>query len=120
MVPLVGAFSVDAAQHCTQPPLHATRLLYVLGNVCNAGAMTRDVDPLVQAADKAAELQKQADEAKRELVRLIEHELARGVPKTIVGRRIGVHHETVRRWLKAAGSPYVASRPRQTPARRSP
>ncbi len=80
--------------------------------------MTRDVDPLVTAANRVAELQKQVDEAQSDLVRLIEAELERGVPKTIVGRRIGVHHETVRRWLKAAGSPYVASRPR--PARRSP
>lgn len=118
MTPLVRAFSVDKVQHCTHPQPYATHLLNVSRNVCNAGPMTRDADPLVIAAKKVADLQKQVDGAQRELVRLIEHELERGVPKTIVGRRIGVHHETVRRWLKAEGSPYVASRPR--PARRSP
>ena len=79
--------------------------------------MTRDADPLVIAANKVADLQKQVDDAQRELVRLIEHELERGVTKRAIGRRLSVHSETVRRWLKAEGSPYAASRPQ--PARRS-
>ena len=87
MVPLVGAFFVDEGQHCTHPQPHATHLLNVSRNVCNAGPMTRDTDPLVVAANKVADLQKQVDDAQRELVRLIEHELERGVPSTPCKRR---------------------------------
>lgn len=62
--------------------------------------MTPDEDPLVPAVRRYRELERAADQAKSELIDLVRAEAARGVPRTVIGQRLGMHTETVRRWLK--------------------
>lgn len=74
--------------------------------------MTRGNDPLAIARDELDDLEKRADAVRRHLVGLIYDELRRGVPKTVVARRTGVHAETVRRWLRTYGYDDAVGEPR--------
>ena len=123
MSPLARAFFIVEGHAAITTGHYATHVLCPNRMLWHGGRMTRDKDPLAIAKQELDQLEEQAEQARRRLVEAIYGELERGVPKTVVGRRIGIHAETVRRWLRAYGYDDAVAEPRggsrRSPRRRS-